>query len=106
MRLVSILAAAAAAVIAPAVASADDARVHTFHCLNACPLGAPETADLIVREIYTLSADPLTKLAVWVAYRITPETIGPSQSRDWAPTTGSRRTRLWSRRTMMAPTPR
>ena len=66
----------------PAVA--DDARLHTFHCLRACPVGAPENADIVVREIYTLSADPLTKLAVWVAYRITPETIGKSKSRDWA----------------------
>jgi endonuclease G len=82
MKLIPILAAAAVAVL-PAAALADDARVHTFHCLDACPLGAPENADLIVREIYTLSADPLTKLAVWVAYRITPETIGPSQSRAW-----------------------
>ena len=72
-----------AAMLATA-AHADDARVHTFHCLDACPVGAPENADLIVREIYTLSSDPLTKLAVWVAYRITPETIGPSQSRAWA----------------------
>jgi endonuclease G len=83
VKLILFLAAAAAAIM-PAGALADDARVHTFHCLDACPLGAPENADLIVREIYTLSADPLTKLAVWVAYRITPETIGPSQSRDWA----------------------
>jgi endonuclease G len=83
MKLIPILAAAAAAAM-PVAANADDARVHTFHCLDACPLGAPENADLIVREIYTLSADPLTKLAVWVAYRVTPETIGPSQSRDWA----------------------
>lgn len=63
---------------------ADDAKLHTFHCIEACPVGAPENADLIVREIYTLSADPLTKLAVWVAYRITPETIGRSQSRGWS----------------------
>ena len=69
---------------ATAPALADDARVHTFHCIEACLLGAPENADIIVREIYTLSADPLTKLAVWVAYRITPETIGKSQSRGWS----------------------
>lgn len=67
----------------PAPAVADGARLHTFHCLEACPRGAPEDADLVVREIYTLSADPLTKLSVWVAYRVTPDTIGPSQSRNW-----------------------
>jgi endonuclease G len=65
-------------------ASAYEWRVHSFHCLDACPLGAPENADLVVREIYTLAADPFTKMAVWVAYRITPETIGPSQTRNWA----------------------
>lgn len=65
-------------------ARADEARLHTFHCLQACPVGAPENADVVVREIYTLAADPLTKMAVWVAYRVTKDTVGPSQSRDWA----------------------
>lgn len=68
----------------PPAASADSARLHTFHCLDACPAGTPDDADLIVREIYTLASDPLTKFAVWVAYRVTPSTIGPSQSRAWA----------------------
>jgi endonuclease G len=81
----AVLTATLAAVSATAApAFADDARLHTFHCIEACPLGAPENADTIVREIYTLSADPLTKLAVWVAYRITPETVGKSQSRGWS----------------------
>lgn len=83
MKIVAFLAATIGAV-APVSARADDARVHSFHCLSACPIGSPENADLIVREIYTLSADPLTKLAVWVAYRVTPDTIGRSQSREWA----------------------
>jgi endonuclease G len=65
-------------------ASADEARLHTFHCLQACPVGAPENSDFVVREIYTLASDPLTKMAVWVAYRVTKDTVGPSQSRDWA----------------------
>lgn len=77
-------ASAAAAMASATPARADDARLHTFHCLQACPVGAPENSDVVVREIYTLAADPLTKLAVWVAYRITPETIGPSQNRNWA----------------------
>lgn len=82
MRGIGILAMMVAMAV-PVASRADDARVHTFHCLDACPVGAPENADLVVREIYTLSGDPLTKLAVWVAYRITPDTIGPSQSREW-----------------------
>jgi endonuclease G len=65
-------------------ANADDARLHTFHCLQACPVGAPENSDFVVREIYTLAADPLTKMAVWVAYRVTKDTVGPSQSREWS----------------------
>jgi endonuclease G len=65
-------------------ARADDARLHTFHCLQACPVGAPENSDFNVREIYTLASDPFTKMAVWVAYRVTRETIGLSQSRDWS----------------------
>lgn len=80
-RLACLLAASSVFVATPA--RSDDARLHTFHCVDACPLGAPENDDVIVREIYTLSADPLTKLAVWVAYRITPETIGPSLTRRW-----------------------
>lgn len=68
----------------PAPARADEARLHTFHCIRSCPVGAPENADIVVRQIYTLASDPLTKMAVWVAYRVTAETIGPSQSRGWA----------------------
>ncbi len=65
----------------PAVA--DSANLNTFHCLFGCPVGAPANDDLIVREIYTLSSNPVTKLADWVAYRVTPDTIGPSQDRIW-----------------------
>src|SRR5690606_28703232 len=49
-----------------------------------CPVGAPATNDTVVREIYTLSSNDLTKMADWVAYRITPDTIGPSRSRNWS----------------------
>ena len=76
---------AGALALAPSTVRADSARLHTFHCLQACPVGAPENDDIIVRAIYTLSADPLTKMADWVAYRVTKDTIGPSQGRDWAP---------------------
>jgi endonuclease G, mitochondrial len=56
-----------------------DAELHTFHCLSGCPIGAPATNDTVVREIYTLSSNDLTKMADWVAYRVTPETIAPSR---------------------------
>jgi endonuclease G len=73
---------AAVAGYAPA-ALASDGELHTFHCLYGCPLGAPATNDTVVREIYTLSSNDLTKLADWVAYRVTPSSIGPSSDRDW-----------------------
>lgn len=80
----SILTAAlAAALLATAPAAADEAEVHTFHCLHGCPSGASATNDLIVREIYTLSSNDRTKFADWVAYRVTRETVGASGSRRW-----------------------
>lgn len=54
-------------------------ELHTFHCLFGCPLGAPATNDTVVREIYTLSSNDLTKMADWVAYRVTPDTMAPSR---------------------------
>jgi endonuclease G len=62
----------------PAVASSSE--LYTYHCLHGCPVGAPATNDTIVREIYTLSSNDLTKMADWVAYRVTSETI--ARSRD------------------------
>lgn len=64
-------------------AVAKDGELHTFHCLYGCPSGAPGTNDTVVREIYTLSSNDLTKMADWVAYRITPESIGTSEGRQW-----------------------
>jgi endonuclease G len=75
------LIAAAVAYTTPALAS--DGELHSFHCLFGCPLGAPATNDTVVREIYTLSSNDLTKLADWVAYRVTPASIGPSPDREW-----------------------
>lgn len=70
--------------ISASSAAATEAELHTFHCLHGCPVGAPATNDTIVREIYTLSSNDITKLADWVAYRVTPATIGASQNRNWA----------------------
>jgi endonuclease G len=69
----------------PTTASAQaQAELHTFHCLHGCPAGASEVNDVVVREIYTLSSNDITKMADWVAYRVTPESIGPSGERRWA----------------------
>jgi endonuclease G len=77
----TVLIAAVAAYAPPALAR--DGELHSFHCLFGCPVGAPSTNDTVVREIYTLSSNDLTKLADWVAYRVTPASIGPSADRDW-----------------------
>jgi len=77
-------AAVALAVQFGAVAHAHDPEIHTFHCWQGCPVGASETNDLIVREIYTLSSNDETKFADWVAYRVTREAIGTSEGRRWA----------------------
>lgn len=59
------------------------AELHTFHCLHGCPIGAAGIDDVVVREIYTLASNDLTKMADWVAYRVTPDSIGPSGVRRW-----------------------
>ena len=60
-------------------------NVHIVHCSAGCPTGTPPTNDLVVREIYALSNNRDTKFADWVAYRVTGETIGTSDSlnRSW-----------------------
>ena len=78
-----LLAAATLIIAVPAVAH-ERGELHSFHCLHGCPVGTPDSADIIVREIYTLASNDLTKVADWVAYRVTPDTIGPSGNRNWA----------------------
>jgi endonuclease G len=73
----------AVAVTSSAAAQTTNSELHTFHCLQGCPVGAPATNDIVVREIYTLSSNDLTKLADWVAYRVTRESIGESGDRNW-----------------------
>ncbi len=52
--------------------------------LFGCPTGTPESNNLIVREIYTLSSNDDTKFADWVAYRLDASMVdGPSVSRNW-----------------------
>ncbi len=53
-------------------------------CLFGCPVSerAP-TGRLIQREGWVLFNDPKTKFADWVAYRVSPSTIGRSIPRDW-----------------------
>lgn len=82
MRMAGTAALLAAIVAAPAAAG--DGELHTFHCLHGCPIGAAGIDDIVVREIYTLASNDLTKMADWVAYRVTPSSIGPSGERKWS----------------------
>ncbi len=55
------------------------------HCLISCPQGAPSGNQVVTRSIYTLSNNPVTKFADWVAYKVVAaNTTGPSRNRNWA----------------------
>lgn len=83
MKTCAVLATALLLVSSAGTAAAQDAEIHTFHCLQGCPMGASATNDLVVREIYTLSSNDRTKFADWVAYRVTSDTVGISEDRRW-----------------------
>lgn len=53
------------------------------YCLYGCPSGVPDTNDLIIRDIYILSSNDLTKFADWVAYKVTKETVGSEDNRNY-----------------------
>ena len=56
----------------------------TGHCLGLCPQGAGALANqVIVRPAYTLSNNPVTKFADWIAYTVDARNFGPSRSRRW-----------------------
>ena len=50
------------------------------HCYDGCPVGAEDSNHLIVRPIYALSYDTITKSADWVAYKLSPGSIGIASS--------------------------
>lgn len=58
-------------------------EIHHPLCLYGCPFGAPITNDVVIREIYILSSNDTTKFADWTAYRVTAETIGPTEDRNF-----------------------
>lgn len=61
-----------------------DNRVVSDLCAYGCPNGASPHDVLLIREIYILSNNPVTKFADWVAYRIDAKTIkGASTDRKW-----------------------
>ena len=57
------------------------AQIYKFgHCLLGCPQGAAPDNHVLVRSIYTLSFNPATKSADWVAYQVTAGSIGIASS--------------------------
>ena len=75
-----------------AIEAADCARAEDTinkHCLIACPKGAEETNQCVQHEIFTLSSNPTTKLADWVAYKVeksnfTSDNCIGGQGRNWS----------------------
>lgn len=61
-------------------------EVYCFHLPYGIPAGTPDTNIVIVREIYALSANPTTKFADWVAYRLDSATVNGD----------ARTTRVWA----------
>ena len=60
-------------------------EIHSKHWIFGYPLGAPESSDLVIRDIYALSSNDTTKIADWVAYRLDQDTATErfSTSRSW-----------------------
>ncbi len=54
-----------------ALASPAVAQHQSPNCLGGCPKGAADTNTLLERPIYSLSSNPETKFADWVAYVVT-----------------------------------
>lgn len=73
----SLIAAIAALLLSFAAAAQE---IHSNHCLFGCPRGGDIANDLIVRDSYILMSNDLTKLADWVAYRVSRKTIGSPRS--------------------------
>ncbi len=67
--------------LSPALAQ----EIQSDHCLHGCPSGSPATNMVIIREIYILSNNSVSKFADWVAYKVTAETIQPKgkTKRKW-----------------------
>lgn len=53
------------------------------NCLYVCPKAQQQQSQIIHRPIYSLSYNPVTKFAHWVAYRVTKKTIGKGAKRRW-----------------------
>ena len=61
--------------------------VRFAHCLGGCPVGAPASNQVIARSLYTLSYNVDHKVADWVAYIVTPGSIGVATNLSRQPRT-------------------
>lgn len=50
-RIALAMAMVAGPIVTPGMVQARESELHTFHCLHGCPIGAPATNDIVVREI-------------------------------------------------------
>lgn len=61
-------------------------EIHTKHFFKGYPAGAPQSNDLIIRNLYALSNNDDTKFADWVTYRVDSTSIsGQGKPRNWKP---------------------
>lgn len=60
------------------------AEIISPHCFKACPDAALGDAGVVRHQAYTLAINPETKVAQWVAYKVTVHTLGPARPRRWA----------------------
>lgn len=65
-------------ILLPGIAVSQEYRI--VHCLYGCPQGAAEDNPLLLRPIYALSYNTLTKSADWAAYRVTSGSVGIASS--------------------------
>jgi len=66
-----------AVILLNSVTSLSALEIHSpTHCLAGCPSGVPSTNDLIFRPAYITSTNDLTKMADWVAYKFSKQSIG------------------------------
>jgi endonuclease G len=55
-------------------------ELHITHCLFGCPTGASPNAQLVIRSIYALAYNYENKVADWVAYKVSVDSIGIATS--------------------------
>ncbi len=73
----------AAGLLAAGAAWPAAAAVKSPHCYQSCPEALVGDQGVVRHGAFTLAPDPETKIAQWVAYKITAATLGDARSRRW-----------------------